>query len=79
MVKNQSIELRRANFNIPCDLYDKIYEYSQEMGINMTNAYIVLLNEALQYREILKQLPLLTDIYSKAMKQEDEKEFKVGK
>lgn len=56
---NKKIELTRVNMNLPSNLVQRIEEYALEMGVNSTNAYIFLLNMALDYKESLKNVPLV--------------------
>ncbi len=57
-IKNK-IELTRVNTNLPTILVERVQEYANSMGINFTNACIVLLNNALNYQKSLDNLPLL--------------------
>lgn len=42
------IKLKRVNINMPLTLHERIKEYAENLGINVTSAYIVLLNQLLE-------------------------------
>ena len=54
---NKKLELKRVNINLPVQIVEKVKEYAENLGINTTSAYIVLLNQALEQKELLKQIP----------------------
>ena len=61
MAKTKSkIEFTRVNMNLPTDLVERVKEYSESIGINTTSGYIVLLNQALDQKQTLNNLPQLT-------------------
>lgn len=57
------IDLIRVNINLPKSLVDEVKEYADNIGINTTSAYIVLLNQALDYQNIMSSMPLVLDAY----------------
>ena len=66
MVKeNKKIECKRVNINLPVTLIERVSEYAQKLGINSTSAYIVLLNQALDQKTALENLPEMMPFLSK--------------
>ena len=63
-----NIELKRVNINLPANIVDKVKEYAETLGINTTSAYIVLLNQALEQKDMLKQMPLMISMYNEIKK-----------
>ncbi len=57
--KNSSLDLVRVNINLPSRIVEKVKAYADSLGINTTSAYIVLLNQALEQKDAMQQLPLL--------------------
>lgn len=57
MAKKKNIELVRVSINLPSSIVEKVKEYGDNLGINTTSAYIVLLNQALEQKDMLNQLP----------------------
>lgn len=58
MAKSNS-NLVRVNMNLPKNTVDKVKEYADSIGVNITNAYIFLLNQALEQKSAMAQLPLM--------------------
>lgn len=58
--KTKKIELKRVGMNLPISLTERVEDYAYNMGLNVTNAYIVLLNQALDYKDTLSNLPIIT-------------------
>ena len=61
---NKKIELKRVNVNLPANLVQRVEDYALSLGVNTTNAYIILLNQALDYKDTLNNLPALLDLIS---------------
>ncbi len=64
--KKTSIELKRVNVNLPLELVEKVTEYGIANGLNTTNAYIVLLNQALAQAEAIKSMPVILELLKNA-------------
>lgn len=64
MTNENKIELVRVNINLPSHLVSKVKEYANNLGINTTSAYIVLLNQALEQKSMLENIPLMVDAYN---------------
>lgn len=58
----RNTEVRRINANIPIKLANKVEEYANENMLNLTSAYITLLNQALNQYELLKAMPMYTQL-----------------
>ena len=54
---NSKIEFKRVSINIPTDLVERVRLYAEKIGINTTSAYIILLNEALDQKDTMKNMP----------------------
>lgn len=61
-MKKSNIDLKRVNMNLPSDLVDRVVAYGDKLGINTTNAYIVLLNQALDQQTTLHSLPQIYEV-----------------
>lgn len=57
--KKNKIELQRVSMNLPADLVKRVVEYGENLGLNTTSAYIVLLNQALDQKDTLANLPIM--------------------
>lgn len=57
--EKKKLELKRVNMNLPANLVRRVVEYGEEMGLNTTSAYIVLLNQALDQKDTMKNLPAI--------------------
>ena len=49
---------------MPENIVEQVKDYADELGINVTSAYTVLLNQALSQRDILNNLPELFKMYN---------------
>lgn len=56
------IELKRVNMNLPADLVQRVVDYGLSKGLTTTSAYIVLLNQALDQKDTVDNLPLMLEI-----------------
>ncbi len=66
MVNVKKNDKTRINLNIPTSIVDKVKKYADEMGLNLTSAFIVLINKGLEQNEIYTQLPMLTALLNSA-------------
>lgn len=53
MANKKNVELKRVNINLPLSLVDRIKDYSNSIGLNVTSTYIVLLNQALEQKNFI--------------------------
>ena len=58
-MKEKKVKLVRVSMNLPENLVDKVKDYAQETGLNVTSAYTVLLNQALDQKNLMQQMPVL--------------------
>lgn len=70
MTNKNKIELKRVNMNLPADLVQRVVDYGESKGLNTTSAYIVLLNQAFDYIDVLSSLPTILAIYNKDLQKE---------
>lgn len=59
MKDKNKLELVRVNINLPKNVIERVRDYADELGIPMTQAYIVLINMALQQKDIIAMMPAL--------------------
>ncbi len=57
MAKTKNSELSRVSINLPNSIIERVKDYADSLGINVTSAYIVLLNQALEQKDMLSNLP----------------------
>lgn len=57
-----TVELCRVNINLPTHIVNRVKEYADNLGINTTSAYIVLLNQALEEKSAMNFLPQFTAV-----------------
>lgn len=63
MAKTKSnTEMTRVNINVPTKLVERVKNYADELGINTTSAYIVLLNQMLDQIESRKYMPYMEQL-----------------
>lgn len=70
MTTNNKLELKRVNMNLPSDLVNKVVSYANKMGLNTTSAYIVLLNQVLDQKDTIDNLPIMLELFKKEMTNE---------
>jgi hypothetical protein len=65
-------DITRVNLNLPTRIVIQIREYANELGLPITQAYTVLLNQALEQKDMLKNMPQIlnsvTDLNNLASK-----------
>lgn len=57
----KNIELTKVNVNLPTNLVERVKDYALKMGINTTNAYVVLLNNGLDQKKTIDFLSKLIE------------------
>ena len=62
-INRNKIELKRVNINLPVDLVQRVIDYGESIGLKATPAYIVLLNQALDQKDTMNNLPALLDLF----------------
>ncbi len=66
MAKKKNVELERVSINLPSSIVEKVKKFGDNLGINTTSAYIVLLNQALEQKDMLNQLPRIMSVLANA-------------
>lgn len=56
-------ELTRVNYYLPSKLVERVKQYSNDLGVPMTQGVVLLLTKALDNENILEQLPMLLELY----------------
>lgn len=69
MTKIKNLDLVRVNMNLPISIVNRVKEYADNLGINVTSAYIVLLNQALEQKQGLDALPLIVEMFNEYKKE----------
>ena len=77
MAYKSKYDLERVNINLPKDLVESVKEYANEIGVNVTTAYIFLLKQALQQNNTMKNLPALLSLFSQLKTLDDLKNQKL--
>ena len=76
MKYNKKNDFKRVNINVPVELYDRVRNYAEDIGVNITSAYIILLNQALDNKDMLNQMPLITATLTKAIELQENANIK---
>lgn len=50
-------DITRVNMNLPTKIVLQVKEYAEELGLPITQAYTVLLNQSLEQKDMLKNMP----------------------
>ena len=57
MAQLEKRDITRVNMNLPTQMVNKVKEYAEELGLPITQAYTVLINMALEQKDMLKNMP----------------------
>lgn len=57
MAQNEKRDITRVNMNLPTKIVLQVKEYAEELGLPITQAYTVLLNQSLEQKDMLKNMP----------------------
>lgn len=63
--------LVRIAMNFPEPLLNQVKEYADSLGVNMTNAFIFLVNQALQQKDIFKNFPIMISMLNELKQMEN--------
>jgi len=63
MALPQRYETTRVNMNLPSKLVEKLKAYSEQIGMPMTQTVTLLLNQGLESKVVLEELPKITTMY----------------
>lgn len=72
MAKIEKRELTRVNMNLPTEIVEKVKEYAQNLGLPVTQAYTVLINMALEQKEVISSMPKMIELIQKFEEKEKE-------
>lgn len=50
-------DITRVNMNLPTQMVCKVKEYADSLGLPVTQAYTVLINMALEQKDVFKMMP----------------------
>lgn len=62
MAKVKTLDLTRVNINLPTSTVERVKEYAKELGLPVTQAYTVLINEALNQKDSIDMLPRIFEL-----------------
>lgn len=57
MAQKKKRDITRVNMNLPTKIVEQVKEYAKELGLPITQTYIVLLNQSLEQKDLLKNMP----------------------
>lgn len=57
MAQKEKRDITRVNMNLPTKIVLQVKEYASELGLPITHAYTVLLNQSLEQKDMLKNIP----------------------
>lgn len=67
MAKAKSnVEFKRVNINLPVHIYNQVVQYAENLGVNISSAYIFLVSQALDQKSMYAQLPDLLKLVNSA-------------
>lgn len=50
-------DITRVNMNLPTKIVEQVKAYADELGLPVTQAYTMLLNQALEQKDMMKNMP----------------------
>lgn len=59
MAQLEKRDITRVNMNLPTQMVAKVKEYADNLGLPVTQAYTVLINMALEQKDMIKAMPEL--------------------
>lgn len=59
MAQIEKRDITRVNMNLPTQMVTKVKEYADSLGLPVTQAYTVLINMALEQKDMIKAMPEL--------------------
>lgn len=57
MAQLEKRDITRVNMNLPTKIVLQVKEYAEELGLPITQAYTVLLNQSLEQKDMFKNMP----------------------
>ena len=67
-MKENKYTLTRVNMNLPTSLVDKVKDYANSLGVKVTSAYLILLNTALDQKDVMTDVPRLSSVLNDSKK-----------
>ena len=68
-------KLVRIAMNFPEPLLNQVKDYAESLGVNMTNAFIFLVNQALQQKDMFNNFPIMISMLNELKQMENTKNF----
>ena len=68
-------KLVRIAMNFPEPLLNQVKDYAESLGVNMTNAFIFLVNQALQQKDMFNNFPIMISLLNELKQMENTKNF----
>lgn len=62
MAKVKTLDLTRVNINLPTATVERVKEYARELGLPITQAYTILINNALNQKDTIDMLPRIFEL-----------------
>lgn len=59
MAQLEKRDITRVNMNLPTQMVTKVKEYADSLGLPVTQAYTLLINMALEQKDMIKAMPEL--------------------
>lgn len=59
MAQLEKRDITRVNMNLPTQMVTKVKDYADSLGLPVTQAYTVLINMALEQKDMIKAMPEL--------------------
>ena len=59
MAQLEKRDITRVNMNLPTQMVTKVKEYADSLGLPVTQTYTVLINMALEQKDMIKAMPEL--------------------
>ena len=59
MAQLEKRDITRVNMNLPTQMVTRVKEYADSLGLPVTQAYTVLINMALEQKDMIKLMPEL--------------------
>lgn len=64
-------ELTRVNMNLPTEIVNSVKVFANDLGLPITQAYTVLLNQALEQKSLYDSLPEMIKAFNYILENKD--------
>ena len=68
-------ELTRVNMNLPTEIVNSVKVFANDLGLPITQAYTVLLNQALEQKSLYDSLPEMIKVFNYILENKDLNKF----